>query len=448
MYHASEASPSRTKLLFVDDDPSVTRAFALTMVHRPEFDVVVAHSAAEALALAEEARFPVVATDLFMPEADGLDLIRAWRVNEPDTVFVLVTGAPRIDLKLDAEVDAVITAIVPKPWDDDALVSVLCEARDLFHERCAPEAAEPVVVATTALIIEDDPADATLLRLQLGGFEPKLEVIDHRERLDASLELLRRQRYDIIFVDLALPDARGLDTVRHVRRAAPDGVVVVHSGHEDDALAAQALRLGAEDVWVKGAMDAREMRRSLTFCVERKRAARVLTRLAYHDPLTGLANRAAFDERIRHALTLARRRRHEVGVLYLDLDGFKAVNDTLGHEKGDELLQVLARRLTHAVRDCDTVARLGGDEFAILLEDAQSHPETPADRIIRAISQPILLGDTTASVSASVGIAVFPQHGHDAAGLVRAADAAMYRAKHAGKGRFSIAPSATAMLSA
>lgn len=186
------------------------------------------------------------------------------------------------------------------------------------------------------------------------------------------------------------------------------------------------------------------MRRALTFAFERKRAERALTRLAHHDPLTGLANRTAFHDRLHHALTLARRRPHQLAVLYIHLDGFKAVNDTLGHEKGDELLQVVARRIVHTVRDCDTVARLGGDEFVVLLEDCKLRPEEPAERIIEALARPVSLGGDAVAISASVGVAVFPGHGREPDALLRAADAAMYRAKHAGKSRFSIAPSTSA----
>lgn len=222
------------------------------MSQQTDFDITTANSAEEALALREAHHFPVVATDLAMPDGDGLSLIRRWHEEAPDTVFVLVTGVPELDLTIDDAVDHAIVATVAKPWDNATLASVLYQARELHQERARPTTVVPGAGESSALIIEDDPADAALLRLQIGGFKSKLEVVDNRTRLDAALELLRRRSYGVIFVDLSLPDARGLDCVRHVRRAAPDSVLVVHSGQEDDVLAAQALRLGAQDVWVKG----------------------------------------------------------------------------------------------------------------------------------------------------------------------------------------------------
>jgi diguanylate cyclase (GGDEF)-like protein/PAS domain S-box-containing protein len=158
---------------------------------------------------------------------------------------------------------------------------------------------------------------------------------------------------------------------------------------------------------------------------------------ANHDPLTGLPNRALFQTRWEHALVEAKDSGATVSVLLIDLDNFKDVNDTLGHDVGDALLRELAARLAGAVRDCDTVARLGGDEFAVLLVEAQTlgHPEHFAQILKGKLREPFVFSGRTIVSNASVGIASFPDHDDDAAELLKAADIALYRAKANGDSR-------------
>jgi len=164
-----------------------------------------------------------------------------------------------------------------------------------------------------------------------------------------------------------------------------------------------------------------------------------LRQLAFHDPLTLLANRSLFRNRVEHALTLAHRSRQLVAVMFLDLDNFKNVNDSMGHAAGDRLLQAAAQRLVKSTRPSDTVARLGGDEFAILLEGITTVDDV--ERIAAAITQsfnsPLLLDGGETPMSASVGVA-FSQPDNDTDQLLRNADIAMYKAKAAGKGRFVV----------
>ncbi len=169
------------------------------------------------------------------------------------------------------------------------------------------------------------------------------------------------------------------------------------------------------------------------------RAQHQLTFQALHDPLTGLPNRSLLYDRVTQGLARARRRNAPIAALFVDLDGFKEVNDTVGHAAGDELLCVVAYRLTSVVREADTVARLGGDEFVVLLEELSlDHaPDLIAQRICQAVGRPITIGaDATVSVSASVGIALGLDGG--ANDLLRRADSALYHAKRAGKNRWTL----------
>ena len=163
-----------------------------------------------------------------------------------------------------------------------------------------------------------------------------------------------------------------------------------------------------------------------------------MSHLAQHDFLTDLPNPVLLDDRITQAITLARRHDKQLAVLFLDLDRFKGVNDSLGHDAGDKLLQSVARRLTACVRESDSVCRKGGDEFVVLLSEI-SHPEhaaRSAEKIITAVSAAHRIAGQDLVVTASIGIAIYPRDGTDAETLFKAADAAMYEAKEAGRNQF------------
>ncbi len=164
-----------------------------------------------------------------------------------------------------------------------------------------------------------------------------------------------------------------------------------------------------------------------------------LSYLAHHDVLTGLPNRALLDERLDHELQRARRLGHGVALMFIDLDGFKTINDSLGHAAGDRLLQEVARRLRASIRDADTSARLGGDEFVVVMTDL-AQPEDAsrlAEKLLALLSEPVDIGGRTVKGSASIGVAVFPQDGGDRGALMMAADSAMYAAKANGRNHVS-----------
>jgi diguanylate cyclase (GGDEF)-like protein len=166
-----------------------------------------------------------------------------------------------------------------------------------------------------------------------------------------------------------------------------------------------------------------------------------IEQLATHDQLTGLPLLRLAADRLQIALDAARRSGRKVALLFIDLDGFKTVNDTLGHEAGDHVLKEVAHRLSKAIRPEDTAARVGGDEFVLVLGGLPDDqvPEQVAERAIRMISAPIDYGGRQVSVGVSIGVGLFPDHADDAQSLRRAADAAMYEVKRAGKNRFAFA---------
>jgi diguanylate cyclase (GGDEF)-like protein/PAS domain S-box-containing protein len=163
-----------------------------------------------------------------------------------------------------------------------------------------------------------------------------------------------------------------------------------------------------------------------------------LERLAYHDPLTGLPNRAMFQESLNHELAVVKRRQIKSALMFIDLDRFKYVNDTLGHETGDQLLIKVASRLKSCVRDSDTISRLGGDEFTVILSDVDEVPHISyvASRMVELLQEVFLINGKEAYVGASIGISIFPDDSEDLQTLIKNADVAMYRAKDAGRGTY------------
>ncbi len=169
-----------------------------------------------------------------------------------------------------------------------------------------------------------------------------------------------------------------------------------------------------------------------------KTAEENLQRMAFYDALTDLPNRTLYRDRVEHELTVSHRNNLRFAVIFLDLDRFKMVNDTLGHDAGDELLRLVARRLRSSIRESDTVARQGGDEFMALLRDLHQREDAAcvARNIVEALQKPFEVNGHRVEIGTSVGIAIYPEHGRDFDALSRHADIAMYQAKQAGRGTF------------
>ncbi len=420
--------------------------------------------------------------------------------------------------------------------------------------------------AKALLLVEDNPGDARLLREMFDEQTgERIEMINVTSMSQAETHLAANA-VDIILLDLGLPDAQGLGAIQRAHAAAPRIPLVVLTGLDDELLAAQSLQEGAQDYLIKGQIEARSLRRSLRYAVERKimeealfaekeravvtlncigeavvctdirgnitflnlvaekmtgwplheaagrpmtevfrtwdirsseqtettaelailriRAvhlppsgvlirrdgleipiedsiapihdregnvigavivfrdvsvaqamARQITHSAEHDFLTGLPNRMLLNDRIGQAIAAAKRRKRQVAVLFLDLDGFKHINDSLGHPVGDKLLQSIAQRLSDSVRGADTVSRQGGDEFVVLLADLEQPEDavTMAARMLRTVAEPHSVDQHDLRVTTSIGVSVYPDDGLDAETLIKNADTAMYQAKEQGR---------------
>jgi len=404
------------------------------------------------------------------------------------------------------------------------------------------------------LLVEDNPGDARLLEFML--MEALADyTLAKASSLKEAIASIREQEFDLILLDLSLPDSESKRTFWQVYAEAPAVAIVVMTGLDDEAFASELVQAGAQDFLVKGSVDARWLARAMRYAIERKRAeerlrlaaqvfestmegivitdarnqvvsvnpafcsmtgfeseevvgqhrniiwgdtleavpvsqdgsngwrgesflrrksgerfpvwmsitdvlglAREVSHrvivfaeitalkqtearlhfLANHDPLTGLPNRLMFNERLQQALANAQRTGDQVGVLFVDLDRFKNVNDTLGHTIGDKLLQQVAGRVGACVRGTDTVARLGGDEFALILTNVQNDEDAQivAQKILDAMRPAFDVDAHEIYITASIGIACCPPSGDVAEMLLQRADVAMYSAKSLGKDTF------------
>jgi diguanylate cyclase (GGDEF)-like protein len=294
--------------------------------------------------------------------------------------------------------------------------------------------------ALRVLSIEDNPGDAILVREMLRDASPDGFALENADRLSTAVASLLKGSVDCVLLDLSLPDAEGLEALAQVRTVALDVPIIVLTGRTDEVLAVQAVHEGAQDYLIKGQVDARLLSRSINYAIERKRAEVELAHQAMHDALTGLPNRALFYDRLGQALNRVGRQGSAVAVLFLDLDRFKLINDSLGHGAGDKLLVAVAERLGNVLRAGDTAARFGGDEFVILCEDVSGERQAIAiaERIASELDAPFVLDSDEVFAHTSVGIALATEPGARPEALIRDADAAMYRAKERGGGLYEV----------
>jgi len=288
------------------------------------------------------------------------------------------------------------------------------------------------------LAIDDTPANLQVLAAAL--------TLDFNLQIATSgpvgLAAAAKAPPDLILLDVMMPGMDGFEVCRRLKadpvlQAIP---VIFITATTDRNAEEMGLALGAVD-YISKPIKVEIAKLRIRNLLEREALRRQLERIAHYDVLTKLPNRALLSDRMNQAMLQAQRRNDKLAVVFLDLDGFKTVNDTHGHEAGDFLLVTLAERMQEALRDSDTLARFGGDEFVTVLPDLATITScTPVlTRLLQAAAQPVQYGQLTLQVSASLGVSFYPQAQEmDADQLLRQADQAMYQAKQSGKNRFHI----------
>ena len=303
---------------------------------------------------------------------------------------------------------------------------------------------EQEILDALILIVDDHPDNIEMMKMILenAGYTNVSATQNPTEVCD----LHASQNFDLILLDLQMPGMNGFDIMKGLKEIEKSGYLPVLALSAQPNYNVIALERGARD-FISKPFDLAEVERRIHNILEVRLLYKQLAvysqiqqELALHDALTGLPNRRLLEDRINTATRHASRNHEKLAVMYLDLDGFKTVNDTRGHACGDEVLKIIGKKLQSCSRNEDTVARLGGDEFVVLLHEIanQSDVENIATKMLSAISQPFEVCGVELSISASIGISIYPKHGDTVDSLLATADKALYEAKHAGKCCFFI----------
>lgn len=250
-------------------------------------------------------------------------------------------------------------------------------------------------------------------------------------RLEEALPQILSNQYDVVLLDYFWGETSTRDLLNAARVQMCQTPIVMMTDEMETQVDREAIRAGAADYLIKGQIDHQLLERSLRYAIERKKTEQHLTRLAHYDQLTDIPNRILFRDRLEHAVNLAERDGISFTLMFIDLDGFKQVNDNFGHDAGDMIIRICAERLSNCLRRSDSVARMGGDEFTLLLQHIEHHTDIAhiAEKVIDAISEPADINGNLVVVGCSIGIAIYPQAGRDADSLLKHADMAMYKAK-------------------
>ncbi|MCB1917451.1 MAG: EAL domain-containing protein [Rhodocyclaceae bacterium] len=434
------AGDSVPTIVCVDDDTLILRSLREQLLRGLDTacDIELASSAEEALALideldAEGADVPLIISDQVMPGQHGADLLAEIHRRRPSTLKILLTGQADVAAIGTAVNEANLYRLIGKPWQEQDLVLTVREAlrrvsqeRELARRTAELEEANRELERSMQLL--NATMDATLdglLVLDRQGQPTRVNrqfielwtIPEPVARLEAAQALVSHLR-----TQLADPTALQLDPKSDIEEPSllelRDGRAVEYRS--------RAQRLDGDRV---GSVF------SFRDVTERERTIERIRFEALHDPLSGLPNRNQFDGALARAIESASRSNAAVAVMFVDLDHFKRINDELGHDAGDRLLQVVARRLDTCLRDGDLIARWGGDEFTVLLPrlPQTEEAEVIARRLLKALAPPIQLGELSVRISASIGMATFPQDGQDSQTLLRHADSALYEVKAGGR---------------
>lgn len=392
------------------------------------FIVDLARDGDEAWELATHFPYAVIATDLRMPGMDGMMLIDQLKELQPDPVCLLVTGCKQLEWYSEASESAI--DVIQKPWNGDQLADALRQALREYRSRASTiipsERPEDDASREVALVGLDAGARDAVAKALGKGYQPV-----YADSVDEAATLLAG--HASICCCLLKDAPHNAADIRRLGRANSRVPIVLLGHDKHERAAVEAIRKGAQDWLPLSGIHAGDLARVIATARERSRAP--------GGPLpvcTELSNPSLLFDRFRQAISRARRFSRQAGVLLVDVDRFGDINSSLGYDAGDELLALVAERLRVSVRESDAVFRLRQDEFALVLEDVAEADtiQVPAQRVLNSFATPFRSSGHEIVLTASIGGAVFPNHGQSAQDLMRKAEAALEQAKRDGRNRF------------
>lgn len=445
---ANDAVPAKPAVVLVVDDDAMMRMLMRASLEQAGFSVIEAADGGEALTVFADGNPDIILLDVQMPVLNGFEVCRTVRaqVNDRNIPVLMVTGLDDTE-SVNRSYEAGATDFITKPinWANLGYrVRYMLRSARLFNdlneskERLASTQQRESMLGR---IINASSNELLVFHAETLNFVEANEGAQRNLGYDMQ-ELGLRTPLDIM-PGMSRPELDSL--LQPLRDGTQNQVVFEARHHRKDGshycvqISLQLCRTEQPQVFFEVIQD----------ITERKRADEKIRYLAFYDSLTNLPNRRLFEEHLSHDLSRARRSGKHLATLFLDLDRFKHINDTLGHRVGDSLLKEVAERLKHCVRAGDSIAggnasgadlvsRFGGDEFIILLTEQGDYGAAAmvAERILTGLKQPIKAEGHEFVVGASIGIAVYPEDGEDAETLIRNADAAMYHAKGVGKNNY------------
>ena len=286
------------------------------------------------------------------------------------------------------------------------------------------------------LVVDDDPSIRLIIRhsMEQCGYQV-VEASNGLEAVQAAI----RQVPDLVLMDAVMPEMDGFRATEEIKclESCSDTPVLMATSLDDDQSIARAFSVGACD-YVTKPFNWSVLRHRIARMLFAADAERKIRHIAYHDSLTGLPNRMLFMDRIDQAISRAQREKNQFALLFIDIDHFKVINDSMGHAAGDQLLNIMSQRLREVLRKSDTVARLGGDEFTVIIEglDEAEDVVNVTKNILSTLDVPVDVNGKEVYVGGSIGIAMYPQDGENFGVLLKNADTAMYKAKELGRNTF------------
>jgi len=488
MNNEQQGSNAKAKVLVVDDQENNLIAMQ-RVLESLEIEIYLARSGRQALQLTNEHEFALILLDVQMPEMNGFQVAALMRQNKitENTPIVFITAMCQekitaVEGYQDGEIDYLF-----KPVDTDLLISKVQIFLDLYRQKTQVMDKVLREIRTVnsvltdnnnelldshsmqeqhprILIVDDNPNNVFAIKSLLESMS--LELYEAHSGNEA-LNLLLQHEFALVLMDVQMPGIDGFETaelMRSNRRTKQVPIIFVTAISKDEHYIKKGLQMGAVDYLFKP-LDSVILQSKvavfINYYTQKKTMERLvsqlnssqeilagknqsLSQLAHTDVLTGLENRLNFEELLDKMIKFSKRYNKVFALMFLDLDNFKQVNDTFGHEGGDLLLKEVADRLISVVRAGDiiyqggakfSISRLGGDEFAILLEDINNRDFIGdiAKRIIASLAKPFSINHKNVHIGVSIGIAYFPEAGDTPEALSKNADIAMYRAKNAGK---------------